>query len=67
MEANILVVEDDEGLARFIELELQHEGYTVTRTDNGRDALEIASSIDFTRYYASEVKWIRSVTSIAAD
>lgn len=47
MEANILVVEDDEGLARFIELELQHEGYTVTRTDNGRDALEIAGSRDF--------------------
>ena len=47
MEANILVVEDDEGLARYIELELQHEGYTVTRTDNGRDALEIASSRDF--------------------
>lgn len=47
MEVNILVVEDDEGLARFIELELQHEGYTVTRTDNGRDALGIASSRDF--------------------
>lgn len=47
MEVNILVVEDDEGLARFIELELQHEGYAVTRTDNGRDALEIASTGDF--------------------
>ena len=47
MEANILVVEDDEGLARFIELELQHEGYIVTRTDNGRDALEIATNREF--------------------
>lgn len=47
MEVNILVVEDDEGLARFIELELQHEGYVVTRIDNGRDALDIASSRDF--------------------
>ena len=47
MEVKILVVEDDEGLARFIELELQHEGYVVTRIDNGRDALDIASSRDF--------------------
>ena len=47
MESNILVVEDDEGLARFIELELQHEGYEVTRTDNGRDALELATGRDF--------------------
>lgn len=47
MEANILVVEDDEGLARFIELELMHEGYQVVRTDNGRDALAIALEKDF--------------------
>lgn len=47
MGANILVVEDDEGLARFIELELIHEGYEVTRTDNGRDALDIAMSQEF--------------------
>ena len=47
MGANILVVEDDEGLARFIELELLHEGYEVTRTDNGRDALDIAMSQEF--------------------
>ena len=47
MGANILVVEDDEGLARFIELELIHEGYEVTRTDNGRDALDIAMSRNF--------------------
>lgn len=47
MEANILVVEDDEGLARFIELELMHEGYQVVRTDNGRDALSIALEKDF--------------------
>lgn len=47
MEANILVVEDDEGLARFIELELIHEGYQVVRTDNGRDALRIALEEDF--------------------
>lgn len=47
MEANILVVEDDEGLARFIELELMHEGYKVVRSDNGRDALSIALSGNF--------------------
>ena len=47
MEADILVVEDDEGLARFLELELEHEGYVVTRADNGRDALSIAMSGKF--------------------
>lgn len=47
MGANILVVEDDEGLSRFIELELEHDGYTVTKTDNGRDALSIALSGEF--------------------
>lgn len=47
MEANILVVEDDEGLARFIELELIHDGYTVTKADNGRDGLSIALSGEF--------------------
>jgi len=47
MEANILVVEDDEGLSRFIELELIHDGYAVTKADNGRDALSIALSGEF--------------------
>ena len=47
MEANILVVEDDEGLSRFIELELRHDGYVVTKADNGRDALSVALSGEF--------------------
>ena len=47
MGAKILVVEDEEKLARFVELELTHEGYDVTRSGNGREALEIALSGDF--------------------
>ncbi len=39
---HILVVEDEAKLARFLELELVHEGYTVTKSGNGREALEIA-------------------------
>ena len=42
MQANILVVEDEEKLARFVELELTHEGYEVQKCGNGRDALDIA-------------------------
>ena len=42
MSAKILVVEDEEKLARFVELELQHEGYQVAKSGNGRDALELA-------------------------
>jgi DNA-binding response OmpR family regulator len=40
--AKILIVEDDEKLSRFIELELLHEGYEVIKSDNGRTGLEIA-------------------------
>lgn len=42
MGAHILVVEDEEKLARFVELELQHEGYEVSKAFNGRDALDMA-------------------------
>lgn len=42
MGAHILVVEDEEKLARFIELELVHEGYEVSKSGNGRDALKLA-------------------------
>jgi len=38
----ILIVEDDEKLARFVELELLHEGYEILKADNGRSGLEIA-------------------------
>ncbi|MFQ6999991.1 MAG: response regulator transcription factor [Clostridium sp.] len=38
----ILIVEDEEKIARFTELELVHEGYEVVKADNGRDGLEIA-------------------------
>ena len=42
MSARILLVEDDEKLARFVELELVHEGYQVEKSGNGREALELA-------------------------
>ena len=41
--AHILVVEDEEKLARFVELELVHEGYEVTKSGDGREALELAT------------------------
>ena len=36
----ILIVEDEEKLARFVELELTHEGYEVDKAFDGRDGLE---------------------------
>jgi len=42
MNAHILIVEDEEQLARFVELELLHEGYRVNKCTNGRDALDEA-------------------------
>ena len=37
-----VIFEDEEKIARFIELELVHEGYKVVKVNNGRDGLEIA-------------------------
>jgi two-component system response regulator ArlR len=44
MGAKILLVEDEEKLARFIELELCYEGYEVTKAFNGRTGLDLAES-----------------------
>lgn len=43
----ILLVEDEEKLARFVELELNHEGYTVTKAFTGREGLDLAVSEEF--------------------
>lgn len=40
----ILIVEDEEKLARFLELELAHEGYAVEKAFDGRAGLERAES-----------------------
>lgn len=40
----ILIVEDEEAIARFVELELRHEGYEVGKAANGRAGLEMALS-----------------------
>ncbi len=40
--ARILIVEDERKIARFLELELQHEGYEVETAADGRDGLEKA-------------------------
>lgn len=45
--SNILLIEDDEKIARFVELELVHEGYTVSKTFDGRTGLETALSTNF--------------------
>ena len=43
----ILIVEDEEKLARFVELELCHEGYTVTKAFTGREGYELAAAGGF--------------------
>ena len=43
----ILIVEDEEKIARFLELELVHEGYEVEKRQDGRSGLEAALSGDF--------------------
>ena len=43
----ILIIEDEEKIARFIELELTHEGYEVVKCADGRTGLEMAESGGF--------------------
>jgi len=43
----ILIVEDEEKLARFVELELNHEGYAATKAFTGREGYELAASGGF--------------------
>lgn len=43
----ILIIEDEEKIARFVELELLYEGYEVEKAFNGRDGLELASTRPF--------------------
>ncbi len=42
--SRILIVEDEKKIARFLELELQHEGYEVETAGDGRTGLEKALS-----------------------
>jgi len=43
----ILIVEDEQNIARFLELELTHEGYSVGKAADGRTGLEMAESGEF--------------------
>ncbi|HMM05565.1 MAG TPA: response regulator transcription factor [Clostridiales bacterium] len=47
MSAKILLIEDEEKLARFVELELSYEGYTVVKAFDGRSGCDLALSEDF--------------------
>ena len=42
--SNILIIEDEEKISRFVELELQHEGYGTGKAADGRSGLEEALS-----------------------
>ena len=43
----ILIIEDETKIARFIQLELNHEGYEVELAFDGRDGLELCKSRPF--------------------
>ncbi|MFU8647871.1 response regulator transcription factor [Lysinibacillus sp. RSDA_15] len=47
MPKKILLVEDEKHIARFVELELQHEGYDVTVAFEGREGLSLATTDAF--------------------
>ena len=43
----ILIIEDEAKIARFVQLELEHEGYSVKHCADGREGLETALAKDF--------------------
>lgn len=43
----ILIIEDEEKIARFVQLELEYEGYEVEKALNGRDGLELVKARPF--------------------
>ena len=45
--SRILIVEDEAGIARFVELELRHEGYETMRAGDGREGLSLALAEEF--------------------
>ncbi|MEG0875659.1 MAG: response regulator transcription factor [Oscillospiraceae bacterium] len=47
MATSILIIEDEEKIARFLELELVHEGYTAKKSADGREGLELALTGSF--------------------
>lgn len=47
MSSRILIIEDEEKLARFVELELGYEGYLVSKASDGRTGLELAETGEF--------------------
>ena len=44
--AKILIIEDEPKIARFVQLELKHEGYEVELAGDGRIGLEKALQAD---------------------
>lgn len=47
MSSRILIIEDEEKIARFVELELGYEGYITKKAFDGRTGLELAETGEF--------------------
>lgn len=47
MKPKILIIEDEEKFARFVELELNYEGYEVSKAFDGRSGLEMALAKEY--------------------
>jgi len=47
MSSKILIIEDEEKIARIVELELGYEGYATTKAFDGRTGLELAETGEF--------------------
>ena len=56
MANRILLIEDEEKLARMVELELTYEGYQVEKAFDGRSGLELAMAGEADLILVEEMK-----------
>ncbi|TQR20681.1 response regulator transcription factor [Psychrobacillus vulpis] len=47
MDRHILLIEDEVNIAKFVELELKHENFQVTVSNDGREGIELALSNNY--------------------
>jgi len=72
MAEKILIIEDDSRIARFLELELKHEGYQVETASDGRSGLEKALNnnpdlviLDLMLPYLSGIEVLRRIRKVS--
>ena len=62
--SSILIIEDEEKISRFVELELQHEGYGTGKAADGRSGLEAALTGSYDLVILEVLRRLRRESSV---